>query len=162
MRTVVEAQERAQCLRLTTRRMGWPSRRRWSWYQPAIAEHRPRERRRGGVISGCWTGADAELYWRQGGWDAVGDGLEHSFGPAMCADGSEGDRCGRGDRVGEAESAATATALTLGILWLDHCRQPRRRAQAFWRLKVVVPAGAVADNGGANGVLNHAAADFEL
>jgi hypothetical protein len=90
--------------------------------------------------------------------------LEHSFGPAYVR-----GRLLRGTAadavigVGEAESAATADGvLTLGILWLDHCRQHGDVRRHFGGLKVVVPAGAWRTTAERMAWLNHAAADFEL
>jgi hypothetical protein len=90
--------------------------------------------------------------------------LEHSFGPAYVR-----GRLLRGTAadavigVGEAESAATADGvLTLGILWLDHCRQHGDGRRHFGGLKVVVPAGAWRTTAERMAWLNHAAADFEL
>jgi hypothetical protein len=90
--------------------------------------------------------------------------LEHSFGPAYVR-----GRLLRGTAadavigVGEAESGATADGvLTLGILWLDHCRQHGDVRRHFGGLKVVVPAGAWRTTAERMAWLNHAAADFEL
>ena len=52
--------------------------------------------------------------------------------------------------------------LTLGILWLDHCRQHGDGRRHFGGLKVVVPAGAWRTTAERMAWLNHAAADFQL
>ena len=90
--------------------------------------------------------------------------LEHSFGPAYVR-----GRLLRGTAadavigVGEAESAAMVDGiLTLGILWLDHCRQKGDGRRHFGGLKVIVPAGAWRTTAERMAWLNHAAADFQL
>ena len=52
--------------------------------------------------------------------------------------------------------------LTLGILWLDHCRQQGDGRRHFGGLKVIVPAGAWRTTAERMAWLNHAAADFQL
>jgi hypothetical protein len=52
--------------------------------------------------------------------------------------------------------------LTLGILWLDHCRQKGDGRRHFGGLKVIVPAGAWRTTAERMAWLNHAAADFQL
>ena len=52
--------------------------------------------------------------------------------------------------------------LTLGILWLDHCRQHGDVRRHFGGLKVIVPAGAWRTTAERMAWLNHAAADFQL
>jgi hypothetical protein len=90
--------------------------------------------------------------------------LEHSFGPAYVR-----GRLLRGTAadavigVSEAESGAMVDGvLTLGILWLDHCRQRGDGRRHFGGLKVVVPAGTWRTTAERMAWLNHAAANFEL
>ncbi len=90
--------------------------------------------------------------------------LEHSFGPAYVR-----GRLLRGTAadavigVSEAESAPTADGiLTLGILWLDYCRQHGDGRRHFGGLKVIVPTGAWRTTAERIAWLNHAAADFQL
>jgi hypothetical protein len=65
--------------------------------------------------------------------------------------------------VGEAESAAVIDGvLTLGVLWLEHCRQKGEARRHFGGLKVVVPAGAWRTTAERMAWLNHGAANFEL
>ena len=165
MRTVVEAQERAQCLRLTTRRMGVA--------KPQALELVPTSDRRTPTAREATRRSYQRLLERALTRSFIGakvDGmrsamdLEHSFGPAYVR-----GRLLRGTAadavigVGEAESAATADGvLTLGILWLDHCRQHGDVRRHFGGLKVVVPAGAWRTTAERMAWLNHAAADFEL
>lgn len=52
--------------------------------------------------------------------------------------------------------------LTIGILWLDYCRQKAEARRHFSGLKVIVPAGAWRTTAERMAWLNHAAADFEL
>ena len=52
--------------------------------------------------------------------------------------------------------------LTLGILWLDYCRQHGDGRRHFGGLKVIVPAGAWRTTAERMAWLNHAAADFQL
>ncbi len=52
--------------------------------------------------------------------------------------------------------------LTLGILWLDYCREHAEARRHFGGLKVIVPAGAWRTTAERMAWLNHAAADFQL
>jgi hypothetical protein len=167
MRTVVEVQERAQCLRLTTRRMGVA--------KPQSLELVPTSDRRTPTARDAARRSYQRLLERALMRSFIGskvDGLrsamdlEHSFGPAYVR-----GRLLRGAAadavigVGEAESAATVDGiLTLGILWLDHCRVAAATAgrRHFGGLKVVVPAGAWRTTAERMAWLNHAAADFQL
>jgi hypothetical protein len=165
MRTVVDLQERAQCLRLTTRRMGAA--------KPQALELVPTSDRRTPTARETGRRNYQRLLERALGRRFIGskvDGLrsamdlEHSFGPAYVR-----GRLLRGTAadavigVGEAESAATVDGiLTLGILWLDHCRKKGDGRRHFGGLKVIVPAGAWRTTAERMAWLNHAAADFEL
>jgi hypothetical protein len=55
IRTVVGVQERAQCLRLATRRMGAAKPQPSSWFPPATAAPPPLARPRAATISACWS-----------------------------------------------------------------------------------------------------------
>ena len=70
--------------------------------------------------------------------------LEHSFGPAYVRGRLlKGTAADAVIGVGAAESGAIIDGiLTLGILWLDYCRQHGDARRHFGGLKVVVPAGA--------------------
>jgi hypothetical protein len=90
--------------------------------------------------------------------------LEHSFGPAYVR-----GRLLRGTAadavigVGGQESGATVDGvLTLGILWLDLCRQKSDARRHVGGLKVIVPAGAWRVTAERMAWLNGAAADFAL
>jgi hypothetical protein len=52
--------------------------------------------------------------------------------------------------------------LTLGILWLDYCRQKSDTRRHVGGLKVIVPAGAWRTTAERMAWLNHAAADYQL
>ena len=165
VRTVVDMQERAQCLRLVTRRMGAAkpqalelapsSDRRTPTSREAARRNYQRLLER--VLTRGFIGAKVD------GMRSAMD-LEHSFGPAYVR-----GRLLRGSAadavigVSEAESGAMVDGiLTLGILWLDHCRQHGDVRRHFGGLKVIVPAGAWRTTAERMAWLNHAAADFQL
>ena len=165
VRTVVEVQERAQCLRLLTRRMGAT--------KPQALELVPNSDRRTPTARDAGRRNYQRLLERvltRRFLDAKVDGmrsamdLEHSFGPAYVR-----GRLLRGTAadavigVSEAESAAMVDGiLTLGILWLDHCRTHGDSRRHFGGLKVIVPAGAWRTTAERMAWLNHGAADFQL
>ena len=165
IRTVVDLQERAQCLRLMTRRMGAA--------KPQSLELVPTCDRRTPTARDAARRNYQRLLERALTRSFIGskvDGLrsamdlEHSFGPAYIR-----GRLLRGTAadavigVSEAESAATVDGiLTLGILWLDHCRQHGDGRRHFGGLKVIVPAGAWRTTAERMAWLNHAAAEFQL
>jgi hypothetical protein len=165
MRTVVEVQERAQCLRLMTRRMGAAkpqaleltptSDRRTPTAREAARRNYQRLLER--VLTRSFIGCKVD------GMRSAMD-LEHSFGPAYVR-----GRLLRGTAadavigVSDAESGAIVDGiLTLGILWLDHLRQHGDGRRHFGGLKVIVPAGAWRTTAERMAWLNHGAADFEL
>jgi hypothetical protein len=164
-RTVVELQERAQCLRLTTRRMGIAkpqalelvpnSDRRTPTARDAARRNYQRLLER--VLMRAFIGSKVD------GFRSAMD-LEHSFGPAYVR-----GRLLRGTAaeavigVGEAESGSIVDGiLTLGILWLDQCRQHGDGRRHFGGLKVIVPTGAWRTTAERMAWLNHASADFQL
>ena len=165
IRTVVDVQQRAQCLRLVTRRMGAA--------KPQSLELAPTSDRRAPtardtsrrnyqrllerVLARHFVGARAD------GFRTAMD-LEHSFGPAYVR-----GRLLRGSAadavigVSSAESGAMVDGiLTLGILWLDYCRQRAEARRQFGGLKVIVPAGTWRTTAERMAWLNHGAANFEL
>jgi len=165
VRTVVEVQERAQCLRLVTRRMGAAkpqalelvstSDRRTPTAREAARRNYQRLLER--TLTRSFIGSKVD------GLRSAMD-LEHSFGPAYAR-----GRLLRGSAadavigVGEAESTPTVDGiLTLGILWLDYCRQHGDGRRHFGGLKVVVPVGAWRTTAERMAWMNHAAADFQL
>jgi hypothetical protein len=165
VRTVVEVQERAQCLRLITRRMGAA--------KPQSLELTPTSDRRTPAARDTARGNYLRLLERVLGRHFIGtktDGfrtamdLEHSFGPAYVRGrllkGSAADAV---IGVGAPESASTIDGiLTLGILWLDYCRNHAEARRHFGGLKVVVPADSWRTTAERMAWLNHAAADFAL
>jgi hypothetical protein len=165
VRTIVEAQERAQCLRLITRRMGAT--------KPQALELVPTSDRRTPTARDAGRRNYQKLLGRvltRRFAEAKVDGLrsamdlEHSFGPAYVRGhllrGTAADAV---IGVSEAESAATVDGiLTLGILWLEYCRQHGDGRRHFGGLKVIVPAGAWRTTAERMAWLNHAAADFQL
>jgi hypothetical protein len=165
VRTVVEAQERAQCLRLMTRRMGQArpqalelvptSDRRTPTAREAARRNYQKLLER--VLTRSFAGAKVD------GLRSAMD-LEHSFGPAYVRGRLlKGTAADAVIGVGEAESAATVDGvLTLGILWLDYCRNKGDARRHYGGLKVIVPAGAWRTTAERMAWLNHAAADFQL
>ncbi len=165
VRTVVEIQHRAQCLRVMTRRMGAPkpqalelvpsSDRRTPSARDSARRNYQRLLER--VLTRAFIGSKVD------GLRSAMD-LEHSFGPAYIR-----GRLLRGTSaeaiigVSEAESASTIDGiLTLAILWLDHCRQTADARRHFGGLKVIVPRGVFRTTTERMAWLNHAAADFQL
>lgn len=144
-RTILAATPRGSTLRLATRRLGHA--------QPKLLELvSSRERR-------TPTTRDAErtrylrllervlarnfAEWRPEGFRTAMD-LERSFGPAY-ARGTmvRGTQAWAVIGVGEHESAPMIDGvLTLGILWLHHCREQAGGRRLYQGLKVIVPRGA--------------------
>ncbi|HET7103866.1 MAG TPA: hypothetical protein VFI20_07235 [Terracidiphilus sp.] len=165
IRTVVDAQERTQCLRLTTRRMGAA--------RPQTLELTPSSDRRTPTARDASRRNYKRLLERVltrhfapakvDGLRAAMD-LEHSFGPAYVRGRLlRGTAAGAVIGVSEAESPAMVDGvLTLGILWLDYCRRHGDGRRHFGGLKVIVPAGAWRTTAQRMAWLNHAAADIEL
>jgi hypothetical protein len=165
MRTVVDMQARAQCLRLMTRRMGAP--------RPQALELVPTSDRRTPTARDTTRRNYQRLLERALTQAFIGhkvDGmrsamdLEHSFGPAYVRGRLlKGTAADAVIGVGKAESAATVDGiLTLGVLWLDYCRQHGDGRRHFGGLKVVVPAGACRTTAERMAWLNHTAANFQL
>jgi hypothetical protein len=165
IRTVVDVEQRAQCLRLMTRRMGAPKPQALEFAAahdrrtPTVREAARRNYQRllERALSRQFIGFKAD------GFRSAMD-LEHSFGPAYVR-----GRLLKGTvaeaviGVSAAESAATVDGvLTLGILWLDHCRQKGDGRRHFGGLKLIVPAGAWRTTAERMAWLNHDAADFQL
>ncbi len=179
VRTVVNVQQRAQCLRLVTRRMG-AAKSQSLEFAPTSDRRTPSTRdtaRRNyqrlleRVLARQFIGVKVD------GFRTAMD-LEHSFGPAYVRGHLfKGPAADAVIGVSASESAAVAdSVLTLGILWLDYCRNHADARHHFGGLKVVVPAGAPSDRSSLMGWtagawrttaermawLNHAAADFQL
>jgi len=165
VRTVVAIQLRAHSLRVMTRRMGAPkpqvmelvpnSDRRTPTARDSARRHYQRLLER--ALTRAFPGAKVD------GFRSAMD-LEHSFGPAYVR-----GRLLRGTAaeavigISHAEpSAATDGILTLGILWLDLCRQKSDVRRHFGGLKVILPAGAWRTTAERMAWMNHAAAEFQL
>jgi hypothetical protein len=164
-RTVAGVEERAQCLRLATRRMGAA--------KPQTLELAPSSDRRTPTAREAARRNYQRLLERVLTRHFIGckvDGLrsamdlEHSFGPAYVRGRLlKGTAAEAVIGVGESESGAMIDGvLTLGILWLDHCRQHGDGRRHYSGLKVIVPAGAWRTTAERMAWLNHAAADFQL
>ena len=165
IRTVVDLQERAQCLRLMTRRMGAA--------KPQALELVPTSDRRTPTAREAARRNFQRLLERALTRKFIGfkaDGLrsamdlEHSFGPAYVRGRLlKGTAAEAVIGVSAAESGATIDGiLTLGILWLDQCRQATDGRRHFGGLKVIVPAGAWRTTAERMAWLNHDAAEFQL
>ncbi len=165
VRTVIEVRERGRTLRLVTRRMGSPrpqtlelvasSTRRTPTTRDTARRNYQRLLER--VLARACPGAKVD------GFRSAMD-LEHSFGPAYIRGRLlHGTAAEAVIGVAAAESSAIIDGvLTLGILWLDHCRQHSDGRRHFGGLKVVVPVGASRTVAERMAWLNHAAANFEL
>lgn len=165
IRTVAGIEERAQCLRLATRRMG-AARPQTLELVPSSDRRTPtaRETARRNyqrllerVLARYFIGTKID------GFRSAMD-LEHSFGPAYVRGRLlKGTAAEAVIGVSAAESGAIIDGiLTLGILWLDHCRQHGDVRRHFGGLKVIVPAGAWRTTAERMNWLNHAAASFQL
>jgi hypothetical protein len=165
VRTVVEVKERAQCLRVMTRRMGAT--------KPQALELVPTSDRRTPTARDASRRSYQKLLGRvltRRFLDAKVDGLrsamdlEHSFGPAYVRGRLlKGTAADAVIGVSESESGAIIDGiLTLGILWLEYCRQHGDGRRHFGGLKVILPAGAWRTTAERMAWLNHAAADFQL
>jgi hypothetical protein len=165
MRTVVGLQPRAQCLRVATRRMGT--------VKPQVLELVPTNDRRTPTARDSSRRNYQKLLERVLAREFLGskvDGmrsamdLEHSFGPAYARGRLlKGTAADAVIGVSAAESGATIDGvLTLGILWLDHCRQRSEARRHFGGLKVVVPCGSWRTISERMAWLNHSAAELHL
>jgi hypothetical protein len=178
VRSVVDVQMRAQSLRIATRRMG-AARPQTMEFVPTADRRTPtaREAARRNylrlldrVLTRHFVGAKVD------GLRSAMD-LEHSFGPAYVRGRLlHGNAAEAVVGVSAAESSALVDGvLTIGILWLDYCRQHGDARRHFGGLKVIVPAGVPSDRSSSPGRcgawrttaermawLNHGAAKFEL
>jgi hypothetical protein len=165
VRTVVGIEARAQCLRVMTRRMG-ASKPQALELVPASDRRTPSARDTARrtyqrVLERALTRAFIGV--KVDGLSSAMD-LEHSFGPAYVR-----GRLLKGtaaDAVigvsGEESASVVDGILTLGILWLDHCRQHGDGRRHFGGLKVVVPAGTERTTAERMAWLNRGSADFQL
>jgi hypothetical protein len=165
IRTVTGMEQRAHALRILTRRMG-ESRPKTLELVPTSdrrtptareAQRRSYQRLLERVLARKFVGAKVD------GFRSAMD-LEHSFGPAYIR-----GRLLRGTAaeavigVGAAESGPLIDGvLTLGVLWLDYCRQHGEARRHYGGLKVIVPAVAWRTTAERMAWMNHAAANFQL
>jgi hypothetical protein len=101
--------------------------------------------------------------WKAAGFRAAMD-LEKSFGPAY-ARGSlvRGQQAWAVIGVSEDESATTIDGtLTLGVLWLHHCREQAGGRRLYQGLKIVVPRGTATLTLARLAWMNPEAAQWEL
>ena len=183
VRTVIGAEQRTGCLRLMTRRLGA--------VKPTPLELVPTGDQRTPTAREAGRRQYLRLLervlqrafpdWQVDAFRSAAD-LQHSFGPAYAR-----GRFLRGLTahavigVGAEESpAAVDGVLTLGILWLDYCREHSLRAPVsqsagnaqgarsgiaarhYSGLKVIVPAGAWRTTAERMAWLNHGLAEFSL
>jgi hypothetical protein len=168
VRSVTGVQHRSGCLRLATRKLGAP--------KPVALELVPNPDRRTPAARDIARRNYLRLLervlqrnfpdWKQDGFRAATD-LEHSFGPAYIR-----GQLLRGTNAeavlgvsADESSAMVDGALTLGILWLDYCREragKAARSRHVGGLKIIVPEGAWRTSAERMAWLNHAAASFEL
>ena len=165
IRTVAEVKPRAQSLRIATRKMG-ASRPQFLELTAASERRTPTTRdtaRRNYQRLLERVLARHFLGYKIDGMRTAMD-LEHSFGPAYVRGRLlKGTAADAVIGVSSAESAAIIDGvLTLGILWLDYCRQHAGARHHFGGLKVIVPAGAWRTTAERMAWMNHAAAGFEL
>jgi hypothetical protein len=165
VRHIVAVTARANGLRLAAKRLGH--------VQPKMLELvSARERRIPTTRDAARTGYQRLLErvltrsfpeWSVEGFRTAMD-LERSFGPAY-ARGMlvRGSQAWAVIGVGEHESAAIVDGvLTLGILWLHHCREQAGGRRLYQGLKVVVPRGSAALTLSRMAWLNKDAAQWEL
>jgi hypothetical protein len=101
--------------------------------------------------------------WKPDGFRTAMD-LERSFGPAY-ARGSivQGQKAWAVIAINEEETQATVDGiLTLGILWLHHCRESGNGRRLYQGLKLVVPRGMAALTLSRMAWLNAKVAQWEL
>ena len=169
VRSVVEMRHRANSLRLMTRRMGAA--------KPVALELVPTSDRRTPTAREAGRRqylkrlervlARAFPDWKTDGLRAATD-LEHSFGPAYARGYLlRGTNAEAVIGVGADESSAMIDGvLTLGLLWLDYCREhsikQRGTSRHYGGLKVIVPHGAAQTTAERMVWLNHSAAAFQL
>jgi len=172
VRSVVAAENRAGSLRLMTRKMGAP--------KPVALELVPTSDRRTPTARDTARRQYLRLLervlarafrdWKPDGFRAATD-LEHSFGPAYARGqllrGGKGNTAEAVIGVGADESSAMIDGvLTLGLLWLDYCREHAIRRSSgsrhFGGLKVIVPAGTWRTTADRMVWLNHSTAAFQL
>jgi hypothetical protein len=169
VRSVLSSQKRTTCLRLMTKRMGAA--------KPVALELVPNRDRRTPTSREAARRQYLRLLervllrrfpeWKPDRLRSATD-LEHSFGPAYARGHLlRGTQAEAVIGVGADESSATVDGiLTLGLLWLDHCRERSsakgERARHYGGLKVIVPVGMWRTTAERMAWMNHSIARFEL
>ncbi len=165
VRRVVSATERAGSLRLATQRFGQTQTRLLELV--ASRERRTPSTRENARTRYLKT-LDRVLLrafpdFRTDGFRTAMD-LERSFGPAY-ARGSllRGQQAWAVIAVNESESATTVDGiLTLGVLWLHHCRQHAEGRRLYQGLKLIVPSGRAVATLSRLAWMNESAAQWKL
>ncbi len=165
VRQIVSVTERAETLRLDTQRFGHAQSKLLELV--ASRERRTpttRETARQRYVRTLERALGRDFGdWSCDGFRTAMD-LERSFGPAY-ARGSllRGNAAWAVIGVNEQESASTVDGiLTLGILWLHHCREHAGGRRLYQGLKVIVPRGAATLTLSRMAWLNGEAAQWEL
>jgi hypothetical protein len=165
VRQIVSVTERSETLRLATQRFGHAQSKLLELV--ATRERRTpttRETARQRYVQTLERALTREFAdWSCEGFRTAMD-LERSFGPAY-ARGSQlrGTAAWAVIGVNEQESPTTIDGiLTLGILWLHHCREHANGRRLYQGLKVVVPRGTATLTLARMAWLNHEAAKWEL
>ncbi len=165
VRQIVSVTERSETLRLATQRFGHAQTKLLELV--ASREHRTpttRETARQRYVQTVERALTREFGdWSCEGFRTAMD-LERSFGPAY-ARGSllRGTAAWAVIGVNEQESATTIDGiLTLGILWLHHCREHAGGRRLYQGLKVIVPRGSATLTLARMAWLNDEAAKWEL
>jgi hypothetical protein len=165
VRRVVSATDRAGTLRLATQRFGQTQTKLLEVVasrERRTLTSRDTSRQRYVKVLKRVLGRDSEE-WRCDGFRTAMD-LERSFGPAY-ARGSlvRGNQAWAVIGVNEQETTVTVEGvLTLGILWLHHCREHAGGRRLYQGLKVIVPRGMAALTLSRMAWLNADAAQWEL
>lgn len=165
VRNVVSLAERAGSLRLATRKFGQAQTR-------LLELVTDRERRTPSTRETARTRYLATLErvllrtfldWKGEGFRTAMD-LERSFGPAYARGTlTRGQQAWAVIAVNEQESATTVDGiLTLGVLWLDHCREHAGGRRLFQGLRVILPLGMAATTQARMAWMNPQAAQWEL
>ncbi len=165
VRTVTAAVPRGETLRLSTARFGQPQARSLV-LAPALERKEPsrREPARQAYLRLLQRALVREFPdWQADGFRAAMD-LERSFGPAY-ARGSlvRGKEAWAVIGVGAAETQNVIDGvLTLGVLWLHHCRERGDGRRLYKGLRLVLPRGAATLTLARLPWMNAAAAQWEL
>ncbi len=165
VRTITALQARRDTLRLETRRFGHAKPQTLTLVpNPEFRTPTARDTSRRRYLRTLEQALTAHFPgWTTEGFRSAMD-LEHSFGPAY-ARGilTKGQSSWAILGVGPEELPATTDgALTLGILWLDYCRQHSNGRRLFHGLRIIVPAGFAATTRARMAWLNSAIAQWEL